>query len=82
MSKSNSKYDAILTRMEKLNKGGTTKVSIPVGVNKAVFMNRLNAAIVRRGIEAPRGYRYAKRTVYNNRRKGWDLTISLMREAK
>ncbi len=62
-----SKYEAIYERMESLKPGESFMVDIPKGVTPRTMHNRLNAAIHRVELTAPKGCAYIKRTTKDNR---------------
>jgi len=62
-----SKYDPIYDRMEKLSPGQSFTIDIPSNVSPRTMHNRLNAAIHRVEVQAPKGCVFVKRTTNDNK---------------
>lgn len=60
-------YQPILDSMANLKPGEAYVFSPPKGVDIATYQNRLNAAMRRFPVQAPRGHRFTKRTTEDNK---------------
>ncbi len=62
-----SMYDQLFDRMTKLTGGKSIMVDVPKGISPRTMHNRLNAAMRRVGIQAPKGCEFVKRTTEDGR---------------
>ncbi len=62
-----SQYDDIFDQMESLRAGQSFMVNIPNGLDPRTMHNRLNAAIRRVELQAPKGGIFVKRTTADGR---------------
>lgn len=66
VSRRGTKYQTVIDKMGKLKPGQSVIVPVPDGVPTRVVHNRMNAAIRRSTVPAPKGCRFIKRTTETN----------------
>ena len=60
--KRGSKYDPIFAKVAKLRAGQSVVLPVPKGIPSVKFHNRLNSAMAKADIKAPKGCSFHKRT--------------------
>jgi hypothetical protein len=67
MPRRGSMYDQLFARMSKLTAGKSLMVDVPKGTSPRTMHNRINAAMRRIDLKAPKGCDFIKRTTDDGR---------------